>query len=76
MINKYTLVGLIKKFQNLQIKFLFLWELDYLIHGELNKTIKERSHLHKILEQELWVFWDWYTELNQDKSMRAVLENM
>lgn len=74
MINKYTLVWLIKVSKSITDKISFLWELDYLIHGELNKTIKERSHLHKILEQELWVFWDWYTEWTSDKSMRAVLE--
>jgi hypothetical protein len=74
MINKYTLTSLITISKAVTDKLSFLWELDHLIHWDINKIIKERAHLHKILEQELWVFWDWYLEWTSDKWMKAVLE--
>lgn len=74
LVNKYTLVSLIKISKSITDKLSFLWELDHLIHWDINKTIKERAHLHKILEQELWVFWEGYIEWTSDKWMKAVLE--
>lgn len=74
LINKFSLISLIKISKSVTDKLSFLGELDYLIHWEINKIIKERAHLHKILEQELWVFWDGYIEWTSDRWMKAVLE--
>jgi hypothetical protein len=40
---------------------------------ETSRTVKERSELHKILEQETWVFGDAYALMASDRSLDTVL---
>jgi hypothetical protein len=41
---------------------------------ETNKTTKERSQLHKLLEKHTWIFGEEYDLMASDKSLDAVLE--
>ena len=51
----------------------FLHELTY---GEISKHLKERSQLHKIVENELWLFGENYNgtpKLWSDKKIGNIL---
>lgn len=60
-----------------KIEFLnFLHELTY---GEISKHLKERSQLHKIVENELWIFGENYNgtpHLWSDKKIGNILEEL
>lgn len=43
-------------------------------HPESKKTLRERSQLHKILEQESWLFGEEYHLAVSDKSLKNVLK--
>lgn len=54
----------------------FLQELTY---GELSKSVKERSQLHKIVQNELWIFNEAYNgtpQLWSDKSLANNLDEL
>ena len=60
-----------------KIEFLdFLQELTY---GDISKVLKERSQLHKIVENELWLFGESYNgtpKLWSDKKIGKILEEL
>lgn len=60
-----------------KLEFLnFLQELTY---GEISKYLKERSQLHKIVENELWIFGESYNgtpHLWSDKKIGKILEDL
>lgn len=45
-----------------------------IFNPEVNKTIKERKHLQKILEQNTWIFGDGYSLGVFDSSLKTVLK--
>lgn len=54
----------------------FLQEITY---GEISKFIKERSQLHKIIENQLWLFGENYNgtpKLWSDRKMSNILEEL
>ncbi|TMR99009.1 type I restriction enzyme HsdR N-terminal domain-containing protein [Nonomuraea basaltis] len=52
----------------------FLAALKKLVfEPEISQTVKERSELHKILEQETWIFGDAYALMVSDQSLDTVL---
>jgi hypothetical protein len=54
----------------------FIKELKSLIHTpESKKVLLERKHIHKILEKELRIFWDWYEWGTSDETLEAVLKS-
>lgn len=57
----------------------FLDFLHELVYGDLAKVIKERSELHKIVENELWLFGEQYSgtpKLWSDKKIGNILEEI
>jgi hypothetical protein len=53
----------------------FLQGLEKLIYDkDLNKQVKERKHLHKIIVRETWIFGDEYTYGVDDVSLKNVLK--
>jgi len=60
-------------------KLEFLEFLHELIYGNISKSIKERSQLHKIIEKELWLFGEAYNgtpKLWSDKKIGNILEEL
>ena len=54
----------------------FFHELTY---GDISKTLKERSQLHKIIEKELWIFGESYNgapHLWSDRKIGNILEEV
>jgi hypothetical protein len=57
----------------------FLDFLHELVYGNISKVIKERSQLHKIVENELWVFGEQYSStprLWSDRKIGNILEEI
>lgn len=57
----------------------FLNFLHDLCYGDVSKWLKERSQLHKIVKEELWIFGEEYTEgtkLWSDKNLENNLEKL
>jgi len=57
----------------------FLDFLHELVYGDVSKIIKERSQLHKIVENQLWIFGEQYNStpsLWSDKKIGNILEEI
>ncbi|MGC5033957.1 hypothetical protein [Micromonospora sp. DT229] len=53
----------------------FLTALQHMVFDpEVRRVLKERSQLHKILENEVWVFGERFNLLVSDRSLDAVLD--
>ncbi len=53
----------------------FIAALEHLVFDpEANKLTREREHLHRMLERELWVFGEQYNMMISERSLTAVLE--
>lgn len=60
-------------------KLEFLNFLHEIVYGELSNVLKERSQLHKIIENELWVFGENYNgtpHLWSDKKIGNILDTL
>ncbi|MBA9079610.1 ATP-binding protein [Rufibacter quisquiliarum] len=60
-------------------KLEFLSFLHELVYGEISKYLKERSQLHKIIENELWLFGENYNgapHLWSDKKIGNILDEL
>jgi hypothetical protein len=73
LLERTTLAAIINA-ANLVLKRLtFLTSMDSLLFGEFNKTLLERSQLHRILVDELWLFGEQYSVGVDDQSLKALL---
>jgi hypothetical protein len=53
----------------------FIAALEHLVFDpEASKLTREREHLHRMLERELWVFGEQYNMMISERSLTAVLE--
>lgn len=52
----------------------FLNGLDCILFGDLKKSVLERTQLHRILSEELWVFGDNYARGVDDESLKELLK--
>jgi len=51
----------------------FISSMDALLYGEHKERLKERSQLHRILADEVWLFGEQYTLAVDDQSLTEVL---
>ncbi|MDR0489277.1 MAG: ATP-binding protein [Propionibacteriaceae bacterium] len=64
---------IIRATANVSDRFRFLRGLELMIDDpEANKLIRERDHLHKILEHELWVFGEQFNSMISERGLTAV----
>ena len=73
-----SLPALIQHYNETIKREAFLDVLDLLVHKDFYKTrLKERTQLHKIIEQETWIFGDRfdYNLSNSDQGLANVLKN-
>ena len=66
---------MIKASTSVSDRLTFLAELQHMVFDpEVRKMTKERSQLHKILENEVWVFGERFNLLVSDRSLDSVLD--
>lgn len=70
-----SLSRVIQASSNVTNRLEFLRALEFMVFDpEANKMIGERDHLHKILENELWVFGEQYNLMMSERGLTAVLD--
>jgi hypothetical protein len=77
LLEKAELSDVVVFSDNVASKVQFLDFLHEIIYGESAKYIKERSQLHKVIEKNLWIFGENYTNtpvLFSDKQIGNTLE--
>lgn len=79
LLQKTDLEDVIQFASQVSEKLEFLNFLHELAYGEISKVLKERSQLHKIIENELWVFGENYNgtpHLWSDKKIGNILDQL
>ncbi|NJP35927.1 type I restriction enzyme HsdR N-terminal domain-containing protein, partial [Micromonospora thermarum] len=75
LLNRTNLSSMIKASSSVADRLDFLAALSHMVFDpEVRKMVKERSQLHKILENEAWIFGDHYSILVSDQALDAVLD--
>jgi hypothetical protein len=75
LLGKTSLTALIATSKEIANRLEFLRGLEELVMpGDLARSLKERSQLHKILENETWVFGEEYALTASDEGLTKVLQ--
>jgi hypothetical protein len=74
VLERTTLEQIIKLSDEVTRRLTFLNMLHEMTYGEVSRKIKERSQLHKVLEQHTWLFGDKFHLATSDKGFRKVVE--
>ncbi|MEV5694296.1 ATP-binding protein [Micromonospora globbae] len=75
LLNRTSLSNLIKASSDIADRLDFLTALRHMVfEPEARRLMKERTQLHKILENEAWVFGEHYRLLASDRSLDVVLD--
>jgi hypothetical protein len=70
-----TLSSIISAAKLVTDRLTFLKALEIIIFDhKVRKLVKERKHLHKILEKNTWIFGEEFNLTNSDKTLEAVLD--
>jgi len=76
LLERVTLSGLIKLGKTVSDRLAFLRELEPLVFDPTwKKHVKERKHLHKIIEKETWIFGEQFALGTSDENFYSVLEH-
>jgi len=74
LLNRTSLSSIIKASSSVADRLDFLAALSHMVFDtEARKLVKERTELHKILENETWIFGEHYQLLVSDRSLDRVL---
>lgn len=75
LIKRVSLSNIIKTSSTIMNRLDFLESLKQIAYRNF-KDIKERAHLHKILERESWIFGEQFALTHSDKSFNTIIGNM
>lgn len=75
ILERTTLEQIIRLGDEVSRRLEFLNSLHALTYGDLSKKVKERTQLHKVLEQHVWIFGEKYHLSTSDKSFRTLIAN-
>jgi len=73
LLDRTSLSAMIKTSQTIISRLDFIQALKNMVHGDLSKTIKERTQLHKVMEKEAWIFGEQYNLMTSDKSFNTTI---
>jgi hypothetical protein len=74
LLNETTLAAIIKSANTITSRNKFLLGLEHLLFDpDDSAAVGERDHLHRILEEELWIFGEGYHMMNSEKGFTQVL---
>lgn len=75
LLEKTSLESIINTTTLITNRIKFLYGLEEILYGvDFHKRLKERSQLHKILLDELWLFGEHYTYSYDDISLKNILK--
>jgi hypothetical protein len=75
LLDRTSLSSIIKASSSVADRLEFLTALSHMVFDpEVRKLVKERTQLHKILENETWIFGEQYGLLVSDKALNTVLD--
>ncbi|MET9292609.1 ATP-binding protein [Streptomyces sp. NPDC003077] len=75
LLNRTSLSSIIKASSSVADRLDFLAALSHMVFdAEARKLVRERTELHKILENETWIFGEHYQLLVSDRSLDQVLD--
>lgn len=75
LLKRTSLSRLISATTNVTNRLEFLRALELMVFDpQANQLVKEREHLHKILESELWVFGEQYNQMLSERGLTATLD--
>jgi len=75
LLNRVTLTGLIKLGKTVSNRLDFLSAFHHLVIApDWNKHVLERKQLHKMLEQETWIFGEEFALGTSDETLNGVLD--
>lgn len=75
LLGKTSLGAIIQSAKTVSDRLAFINGLEQILHEKtIRKHLKERTQLHRILVEELWLFGDQYTLGGDDVSLKTVLE--
>ena len=74
LLGRTSLGAIIQAAKTVADRLAFINGLEQILHGkEFRKRLKERSQLHRILVEELWIFGDQYALGADDVSLKTIL---
>lgn len=74
LLDNHSFSNLIKSSRLVLDRLNFIEDLEHILFDKkAKKIVLERTHLHKILENETWIFGDHYELGNSDNSLKNVL---
>lgn len=75
LLTRTSLSRVIQASSNVTNRLEFLRALELMVFDpEANEMVRERDHLHKILESELWVFGEQYNLMVSERGLTAALD--
>jgi hypothetical protein len=75
LLGKTSLGAIITSAKTVSERLAFINGLEQILHDKtIRKHLKERTQLHRILVEELWLFGDQYTLGGDDVSLKTVLD--
>jgi histidine kinase/DNA gyrase B/HSP90-like ATPase len=75
LLDRTSLSRLIRASTNVTGRLDFIAALEHLVFDpEASNLTKEREHLHRMLERELWVFGEQYNMMISERALTAVLD--
>ena len=75
LLRRTSLSRVIQASTNVTNRLEFLRALELMVFDpETNKMVGEREHLHRILENELWIFGEQYNLMISERGLTAVLD--
>ena len=76
LLDETPLPAMIKTTRIVSDRIKFLNGLRNIVYGDLSKTIKERSQLHKILENEAWIFGEEFFLSHSDQAFNTIINDI
>ena len=73
LLKRTSLSSMIVISELLVSRFQFIDELRELVYGASARSVKERRHLHKIVEGHTWMFGEQYHLMGSDSSLNTLL---
>lgn len=72
------ILSLVKKYNDIITKLDFLHHFENLVLNEGKDNTKERTELHKIIENNLWIFGEDYSDLDffSDQSLKGIFNEI